>query len=91
MRARSLGPLVALLAGFAACSRTESGAVVIKRPTRVDVQTTQDTLQLPSIRTKTETVKTPAVVGTQKETVIVNKPIIGTKKQAVKVPTIDKP
>ena len=91
---RSLGPLIALFAALAAlgaCSRTESGDVVIKRPTKVDVQTTPDTLRLPSIKTKTETINTPAVVGTQKETVIVNKPIIGTKKQAIKVPTVEKP
>jgi len=88
---RSLGPLLVLAVALGACSRTESGDVVIKRPTKVDVQTTPDTLRLPSIKTKTETVNTPAVVGTQKETVIVNKPIIGTQKKAIKVPTVEKP
>lgn len=88
MRARSVGPLVLVLAAIGACSRTESGDVVIKRPTKVDVQTTTDTLR---IKTKTETVNTPAVIGTQKETVIVNKPIIGTQKKAIKVPTVEKP
>lgn len=88
MRARSFGPLVLVLAAIGACSRTESGDVVIKRPTKVDVQTTTDTLR---IKTKTETVNTPAVIGTQKETVIVNKPIIGTQKKAIKVPTVEKP
>ena len=88
---RRLGPLIALLATLGACSRTESGDVVIKRPTKVDVQTTPETLQVPTIKTKSETINTPAIVGTQKETVIVNKPIIGTKKQAVKVPIVDRP
>ena len=91
MCVRSLGPLLAFLAALGACSRTDSGDVVIKRPTKVDVQTTPDTLRLPSIKTKTETINTPAVVGTQQETVIVKKPIIGTKPNVVKVPTVQKP
>jgi len=85
---RSFGAFFVVVIALGACSRTESGDVVIKRPTKVDVQTTTDTLR---IKTKTETVNTPAVVGTQKETVIVNKPIIGTQKKVIKVPTVDKP
>jgi len=88
---RTIGPLVVVLVALGACSRTESGDVVIKRPTKVDVQTTPDTIQLPSIRTRTDTVNAPAVVGTQKETVIVNKPIIGKQKKVINVPTVDKP
>lgn len=74
-----------------ACSKTENGDLVVKRPTRVDVQTTQDTLRLPSITTRQDTVNAP-VVGTKKDTVIVNKPvIIGTKKKVITVPTIKQP
>jgi hypothetical protein len=78
------------VAAVAACSRTENGDVVIKRPSDVDVKTTNDTLHMPSITTKTDTINTP-VVGTQKETLIVNKPVVGTKKTIVKVPVIKRP
>jgi hypothetical protein len=57
-----------------ACSRTENGDVVVKRP--VAVETTTDTLHPPTITTKTDTVNTP-VVGTKKTTVrvpVVKKP-----------------
>lgn len=70
-----------------ACSRTESGDVVVKRP--VDVTTTEDTIRLPNVRTKTETIDAP-VVGTKKDTVVVDKPVVGTKKTEVKVPVLEK-
>lgn len=78
------------LAVVAACSRTENGDVVIKRPADVDVKTTTDTLHMPTVTTKTDTINTP-VVGTQKETLIVNKPVVGTKKTIVKVPVVKRP
>jgi hypothetical protein len=81
---------VAALAILGACKRTESGDVVIKRPTSVDVKTTPDTLHMPSVTTKTDTINAP-VVGTQKETVVVNKPVVGSKKTQVKVPVVTKP
>jgi hypothetical protein len=74
----------ALLAG---CSRTSDGDVVVKRPADVSVQTTEDTLHMPTVTTRTDTVNTP-VVGTEKDTIIVNKPVVGTKKTEVKVPTV---
>ena len=80
-------------AGFAAigaCSRTENGDVVVKRPSDVSVKTTEDTLHVPTVTTRTDTVNTP-VVGTKPETVVVNKPVVGTKKTAVKVPVVKKP
>lgn len=80
----------AALALLGACSRTDNGDVVVKRPSDVDVKTTPDTLHLPSVTTKTDTINTP-VVGTQKETVVVNKPVVGSKKTVVKVPVITKP
>lgn len=89
MRTRILFPAGAMLAIVGACSRTDNGDLVVKRP-HVDVQTTTDTLHLPSMTTKTDTINAP-VVGTQKETVIVNKPVIGTEKKVVKVPTIKRP
>ena len=81
---------VAVLTMLGACKRTESGDVVVKRPTDVDVKTTPDTLHLPSVTTKTDTINAP-VVGTQKETVVVSKPVVGSKKKAVKVPVVTKP
>jgi hypothetical protein len=78
------------VAVVAACSRTDNGDVVVKRPADVEVKTTTDTLHMPTVGTKTDTINTP-VVGTQKETVIVNKPVVGTKKTIVKVPVIKRP
>jgi 16S rRNA U516 pseudouridylate synthase RsuA-like enzyme len=82
--------LIGALATLGACSRTENGDVVVKKPVDVDVKTTQDTLHPPTVTTKTDTVNTP-VLGTKKETLIVNKPVVGTKKSEVKVPVIKKP
>lgn len=82
--------IVACAAALGACGRTESGDVVVKRPADVDVKTTTDTLHMPTVTTKIDTVNTP-VVGTQKETLIVNKPVVGTKKTEVKVPVVRKP
>ncbi len=90
MRRYSLLLASAGLALLGACSRTENGDVVVKRPADVSVKTTQDTLHLPSVGTRTDTVNTP-VIGTKPETVIVNKPVIGTKKSEVKVPQVRKP
>jgi hypothetical protein len=82
--------VLAAIVFAAACSKTENGDVVVKRPSDVDVKTTQDTLHMPTVTTKTDTVNTP-VVGTQKETLLVNKPVVGTKKSVVKVPVVTKP
>lgn len=90
MRKHTILLAASAIAALAACSRTENGDVVIKRPADVEVKTTSDTLHLPTIGTKTDTITTP-VVGTQKETLIVNKPVVGTKKTIVKVPVIKKP
>ena len=81
--------LIGALATLGACSRTENGDVVVKKPVDVDVQTQADTLHPPTITTKTDTINTP-VVGTKKDTLIVTKPVIGTKKTEVKVPVIKK-
>jgi hypothetical protein len=81
------GATIALATG--ACSRTESGDVIVKRP-EVSVKTTEDTMRVPSITTRTDTVNTP-VVGTKTETLIVKKPVVGTQKTEVKVPVVKKP
>ena len=73
-----------------ACSRTDNGDVVVKRPADVSVQTTQDTLHMPSVTSRTDTVSTP-VVGTKTETLVVKKPVVGTKKTEVKVPQVKRP
>ena len=83
------GLIIAAAFAVGACSRTENGDVVVKRPGEVDIKTTQDTLHLPTIGTRTDTINTPTV-GTKPETVIVNKPVIGSKKTVVKTPTIQK-
>lgn len=81
--------LIGALAVMGACSRTENGDVVVKKPD-IDVTTKEDTLHPPTITTKTDTINTP-VLGTKKETLIVNKPVVGSKKTEVKVPVVKKP
>jgi len=73
-----------------ACSKTENGDVVVKKPVGVDVQTQTDTLHPPTITSKLDTISAP-VVGTKKDTIIVNKPVVGTEKKVVKVPVVTKP
>ncbi|MGH9885565.1 MAG: hypothetical protein ACREBE_08560 [bacterium] len=80
--------LAAAVALLGACSRTESGDVVVKRP--VEVKTTDDTIKMPQMTTKTDTINAP-VVGTKTDTIIVKKPVIGTKKTEVKVPVVKRP
>jgi len=81
--------LIGAIATLGACSRTEDGDLVVKKPVDVDVKTQSDTLHPPTITTKTDTINTP-VVGTKKDTLIVSKPVVGTKKTEVKVPVITK-
>ena len=90
MRKHSMLLAAGMLALVGACSKTADGDLVVKRPSDVDVKTIQDTLHMPSVGSKLDTIKTP-VVGTQKETLIVNKPVVGTKKSVVRVPVIKKP
>jgi len=84
-----LVPVLAVIAMTGACSKTENGDVVIKRP-EFSVKTTEDTLHTPTMTTRTDTINSP-VVGTQKETLIVNKPVVGTEKKVVKVPQVRRP
>jgi hypothetical protein len=81
--------LAAAFALLGACSKTEDGNLVVKRPVDVNVTTTKDTINTPRVGSKIDTINTP-VVGTQKETLIVNKPVVGSKKTEVKVPVITK-
>ena len=78
------------IAVIGACSRTENGDVVVKRPANISVQTTQDTLHMPTVTTHPDTVNTP-VVGTKTETLVVKKPVIGSKKTEVRVPQVKRP
>lgn len=71
----------------AACTKTDDGDLVVKRPSDIDVKTTQDTLHVPSVGMQKDTINTP-VVGTKPETLIVNKPVVGTKKTEIKKPVI---
>ncbi len=90
MRKSKWMAVASALVAIGACSRTENGDVVVKRPADVSVQTTQDTLHMPSVTSRTDTVNTP-VVGTKTETLVVKKPVVGTKKTEVKVPQIKRP
>ena len=90
MRTHSVLLAAAAMALVGACSRTESGDVVVKRPSDVNVQTTQDTLRMPTFGTRTDTINAP-VFGTRTDTVIVKKPVVGAEKKVVKVPTVKKP
>jgi hypothetical protein len=90
MRTSTLLLAAASVLALGACSRTSDGDVVIDRPSDIDVQTTKDTLHMPSVTTRTDTVNSP-VIGVQKDTIVVSKPVIGTQKKAVKVPEIKKP
>ena len=78
------------VAVLGACSRTENGDVVVKRPSNISVETKQDTLHMPSVTTRPDTVRTP-VIGTKTETLVVKKPVIGSKKTEVKVPQVKRP
>lgn len=90
MRTRTVLLATGALALLGACSRTDNGDVVVKRPSDISVTTTKDTIHMPQLTTKTDSVNTP-VFGTQKETIIVNRPVVGTKKTAVQVPVIRRP
>jgi hypothetical protein len=90
MRKSNLLLAASALVAIGACSRTENGDVVVKRPADVSVQTTQDTLHMPVVTSRTDTVNTP-VVGTKTETLIVKKPVVGTKKTEVRVPQVKRP
>lgn len=90
MRKQTLLFAAGAFALLGACSKTDNGDVVVKRPSDVDVKTTQDTLHMPTVGTKTDTINTP-VVGVQKETLVVSKPVVGTQKSVVKVPVVRKP
>lgn len=84
-----LVPVLAVLAAAGACSKTENGDVVVKRP-EISVKTTEDTIHTPTVTTRTDTINSP-VVGTQKETLIVDKPVVGSEKKVVKVPQVKRP
>ena len=89
MRTRILTTIIGILA-VGGCSRTDSGDVVVKRPTSVDIKTRPETLRVPSFRTKKDTVSAP-VVGTQQETIVVKKPVVGKQKKEITVPQIQRP
>jgi 16S rRNA U516 pseudouridylate synthase RsuA-like enzyme len=90
MRTSSTLIAAAAFALLGACSRTESGDVVVKRPVSVDVKTIQDTIRIPGVGTRVDTINAPTV-GTKKDTIIVNKPVVGSKKKDVKVPEVKRP
>ena len=98
MRTSSTVIAVAALAFLGACSRTESGDVVVKRPVSFDVKTTPDTIRIPGLGSTRDTTRPPAVgkketisgttkdtiIGTRVDTTIVKKPGVSSKKTGVK-------
>ena len=62
-RTLTFGAAAVMALATGACSRTENGDVVVKRP-EVSVKTTEDTMRVPTVTTRTDTINTP-VVGTQ--------------------------
>ena len=88
MRKHTLLLAAASAIALGACGRTSDGDVVVERPSSIN--TTKDTLHMPTVTTRTDTVNAP-VVGVQKETVVVNKPVVGTEKKTVKVPVVQRP
>jgi len=90
MRKQTLLLAAASAIALGACSRSADGDLVVKRPSDIDVKTTQDTIHLPTITTRTDTINSP-VIGVKRETVVVDKPVVGTKKKTVKVPVVTKP
>src|SRR5262249_49185986 len=90
MRKHTLLLVAASALALGACKRTADGDVVVDRPSDISVKTTQDTLHMPTVTTRTDTISSP-VIGVRKETLIVNKPVVGMEKKAVKVPVIQRP
>ena len=66
MRKYSMLFAAGAVAVVTACSRTENGDVVIKRPASVDRRSTMDTFDMPTVTTKTDTINTPVVVPRRK-------------------------
>jgi hypothetical protein len=106
MRTSSTVIAAAALALLGACSRTESGDVVVKRPVSVDIQTRPDTIRIPGLGSTRDTTTAPVagtkkdtIVGTTKDTIIrtkvdttiVKKPVAGSKKTAAKASQAKKP
>jgi hypothetical protein len=79
------GMLVLAALALAACTKTGENEYEVERPGLV-----VDTVKTPELTTKIDTLSVP-VVGTQKDTIIIDKPVVGTKKTEVKVPTVKKP
>lgn len=79
------GILVLAVFALAACTKTGENEYEVERPGLVT-----DTVTTPELTTKLDTLGVP-VVGTEKDTIIVDKPVVGTKQTEVKVPTVKKP
>ena len=106
MRTSSTVIAAAAFALLGACSRTESGDVVVKRPVSVEIKTRPDTIRIPGLSRKVDSSNAPVVgtkkdtivgttkdtiVATKKETTVVKKPVVGAKKTGVKAPQVKRP
>ena len=84
MRTSSTLIAAAAFALLGACSRTESGDVVVKRPVDIDIKTRQDTIRIPGLGSKADTTHKPSA-GAKKDTIVdtvfVKKPVSGSKKK----------
>ena len=61
MRKYTLLLAAASALALGACKRTAGGDVVVDRPSDVTVKTTQDTLHMPTMTTRTDTINSPVV------------------------------
>jgi hypothetical protein len=77
--------LIVIAVVLTACKKTGDNQYEVVRPGLV-----VDTVNTPTVTTKTDTVTTPTI-GTTKDTIIVDKPVVGTKKTVVKVPATKRP
>jgi hypothetical protein len=86
MRTSSTMIAAAAFALLGACSRTESGDVVVKRPVSVDIKTTPDTIRIPGLARKVDSTNA-AVAGPKKDTIVgtTKDTIIATKKETTVV------
>jgi len=106
MRTSSTVIATVAFALLGACSRTESGDVVVKRPVSVDIKTRPDTIRIPGLGRKVDTSNAPVVgtkkdtilgttkdtiIATKKETTVVKKPVTGSKKTGVKASQAKRP
>ncbi len=91
MRTLAIAASLAAAVSLAACTKTGDGEFQVKTPD-VDVNVSSDTttIRMPTVDvgTKVDTINTP-VIGTVKDTIVVDRPTGGMKRTEVRTPTVD--